>query len=62
MIRHPILIANGDHDIMVPSTNSVDMARRLPNTDLVLYPDAGHGGFFQYHEAFVNKARVFLDF
>lgn len=61
VVRNPVLVANGDHDIMVPSSNSVDMARRLPNVELVLYPDAGHGGIFQYHEAFVSKAREFLD-
>lgn len=59
-IRKPILVANGDHDIMVPSSNSVDLARRLPNSELVLYEDAGHGGIFQYHEAFVSKALEFL--
>ena len=60
-IRHPVLVANGDHDKMVPSNNSVDMARRLPNAELVLYDDAGHGGIFQYHEAFVKKALEFLE-
>ena len=60
-IRHPVLVANGDHDKMVPSSNSVDMARRLPNAELVLYEDAGHGGVFQYHEAFVKKALEFLE-
>jgi hypothetical protein len=39
---------------MVPSGNSIDLARRLPNAELVLYEDAGHGGIFQYHEAFVK--------
>jgi pimeloyl-ACP methyl ester carboxylesterase len=33
-IRHPVLVANGDHDKMVPSTNSVDLVRRLPNAVL----------------------------
>jgi len=61
LIRHPVLVANGDHDKMVPSINSVDMARRLPNAELVLYEDAGHGGIFQYHEAFVKKALEFLE-
>ena len=60
-IQHPVLVANGDHDKMVPSSNSVDLARRLPNAELVLYEDAGHGGVFQYHEAFVKKALAFLD-
>jgi pimeloyl-ACP methyl ester carboxylesterase len=60
-IHHPVLVANGDQDKMVPSSNSVDMARRLPNAQLVLYEDAGHGGVFQYHEAFVKKALEFLE-
>jgi pimeloyl-ACP methyl ester carboxylesterase len=60
-IHHPVLVANGDHDKMVPSNNSVDMARRLPNAELVLYEDAGHGGVFQYHQAFVKKALEFLE-
>lgn len=60
-IRHPVLIANGKHDKMVPSSNSVDLNRRLSNSELVLYEDAGHGGIFQYHETFVKKALEFLE-
>ena len=60
-IRKPVLVANGDQDTMVPSGNSIDLARRLPNAELVLYEDAGHGGIFQYHEAFVKKALAFLE-
>ncbi|WP_066717459.1 alpha/beta fold hydrolase [Sphingomonas pituitosa] len=56
----PVLVANGDKDIMVPTANSRDMARRLPDAELVIYPDAGHGGIFQYHGAFVSKALAFL--
>lgn len=59
-IRIPVLVANGDHDIMVPTSNSRDMARRFPNAELVIYPDAGHGGIFQYHAEFVPKALAFL--
>jgi pimeloyl-ACP methyl ester carboxylesterase len=50
-IRIPVLIANGDDDIMVPTANSIDMARRIPGAELVIYQDAGHGGIFQYHAA-----------
>jgi pimeloyl-ACP methyl ester carboxylesterase len=60
-IHHPVLVANGDQDKMVPSSNSVDLAQRLPNAELVLYDDAGHGGIFQYHEQFVKKALGFLE-
>lgn len=59
-IRQPVLVANGDADKMVPSSNSVDLARRLPNAELILYDDAGHGGIFQYHDEFTEAAIKFL--
>lgn len=61
LIQHPVFVANGDHDRMVPTRNSVDLARRLPNARLTIYPDAGHGGIFQHHVAFVPEALGFLD-
>ena len=45
---------------MVPTSNSHDLAQRLPNADLVIYPDAGHGGIFQFHQQFVERALAFL--
>jgi pimeloyl-ACP methyl ester carboxylesterase len=60
-IKQPVLVANGDQDVMVPSSNSVDLARRLPDAQLKLYPDAGHGGIFQYHGDFVAEALAFLE-
>ena len=60
VIDQPVLVVNGDRDRMVPSNNSADLARRLPNTELVIYPDAGHGGIFQFHEQFVSQALSFL--
>lgn len=59
-ITQPVLVANGDHDRMVPTSNSTDLARRLPNARLKIYPDAGHGGIFQYHDEFVTAALEFL--
>jgi pimeloyl-ACP methyl ester carboxylesterase len=59
-ITQPVLVANGDHDRMVPTSNSVDLARRLPNAELQIYADAGHGGIFQYHNEFVDHALNFL--
>ncbi|MFD0523979.1 alpha/beta fold hydrolase [Paractinoplanes durhamensis] len=59
-IGRPTLVANGEHDVMVPTANSVDLAERLPNSELVLYPDAGHGGIFQHHAAFTTTALAFL--
>jgi pimeloyl-ACP methyl ester carboxylesterase len=59
-IHQPVLVMNGDSDKMVPTKNTVELDRRLPNSQLVLYPDAGHGGVFQFHEDFVKRALEFL--
>lgn len=60
-IRQPVLVANGDQDRMVPSSNSADLARRLPDARLELYPDSGHGGVFQNHREFVPAVLEILE-
>ncbi|MEU1076099.1 MULTISPECIES: alpha/beta hydrolase [unclassified Streptomyces] len=61
-IRQPVLVANGESGRMVPSENTLDLAARLPRGELVpLYPDAGHGGIFQFHDAFVARTLAFLE-
>jgi pimeloyl-ACP methyl ester carboxylesterase len=60
VIHQPVLVANGETDRMVPTSNSVDLAQRLPDAELVVYPDAGHGGIFQFHQQFVERALAFL--
>ncbi|QZS52544.1 alpha/beta fold hydrolase [Rhodococcus opacus] len=59
-IEHPVLVANGEDDRMLPTRSSFDLAHRLPNASLRIYPDAGHGGVFQYHERFVPQVLEFL--
>jgi pimeloyl-ACP methyl ester carboxylesterase len=60
VVKHPVLVVNGDADRMVPTLNTRDLAQRLPNSTLVVYPDAGHGGIFQFHTDFVPSALEFL--
>jgi pimeloyl-ACP methyl ester carboxylesterase len=60
-IRHPVLVANGDHDRMVPTKNSYLLADRLPNARLKIYPDAGHGFLFQYPNEFAAEVEAFLE-
>jgi len=59
-IRQPALIVNGVRDEMVPIRNSYLLAENLPNAVLLTYPDAGHGGIFQWHESFTKQAAAFL--
>lgn len=60
VVKQPVLVVNGDADRMVPTVNTHDLARRLPNSQLIIYPDAGHGGLFQFHANFVPSALEFL--
>lgn len=60
VVKHPVLVVNGDADRMVPTLNTRDLAQRLPNSTLIIYPDAGHGGIFQFHTDFVPSALEFL--
>jgi len=59
-IRHPVLIANGDEDVMVPTQNSIALFEALPNAKLSIFPDASHGGIFQYADTFVDQALGFF--
>ena len=60
VIKQPVLVANGDNDRMVPSSNTTDLAKRLSNSELIIYKDAGHGGIFQYYDEFVKSVLTFL--
>lgn len=59
-IPHPALVVNGVHDEMIPVINSYRLEENLPNAVLLVYPDAGHGSLFQYHESFARHAGAFL--
>jgi pimeloyl-ACP methyl ester carboxylesterase len=59
-IKMPVLVVNGEADIIFEPQNSVTLAERLPNAQLILYPDASHGSLFQYPELFVQHAAIFL--
>lgn len=57
----PVLVVNGTDDIIIPTINSYILQQFLPDAELILYPDAGHGSHFQYPGLFVRHARIFLD-
>lgn len=60
IITQPTLIANGDNDRMVPSGLSEDLHQRIKGSELIIYPDSGHGGIFQYHSRFAPAVVEFL--
>jgi pimeloyl-ACP methyl ester carboxylesterase len=59
-VNQPTLVVNGIHDEMIPVSNSYRLAENLPNAMLLVYPDAGHGSLFQFHESFTRHVAAFL--
>ena len=59
-ITQPVLAANGNNDVMVPTINSYTMAQKIKNATLIVYPNSGHGFLFQDPETFCRHVLEFL--
>lgn len=60
-IAHPVLVTNGDNDTMIPTANSFVLQAHLPDAQLIIYPNSGHGALFQHAAAFTSHVAEFLD-
>jgi pimeloyl-ACP methyl ester carboxylesterase len=64
-IKIPVLVANGDNDVIVPTENSIVLYKQLQkansNAHLYIYPDTGHGFLNEYAELFTAHVTLFLD-
>ncbi|ULR47910.1 alpha/beta fold hydrolase [Streptomyces deccanensis] len=60
-ITQPTLVLNGENDVMITSINSWHLAQNIPDAQLLIYPDAGHGAHFQYPQRFLQHTLQFLD-
>jgi Prolyl oligopeptidase family len=59
-IKHPTLIMHGTRDIVVLPINAFILAERLPDAQLIMYPDSSHGAQYQQPEVFLKHAKLFL--
>ena len=60
-IKQPTLVVNGNHDVIVYTVNSLNLAQNLPNAKLIVYNDASHGSYNQHHLEFVFDLNHFLN-
>jgi pimeloyl-ACP methyl ester carboxylesterase len=60
-VTQPVLVSNGSKDVMLPTGQSFSLYKNLPNAQLILYPDSGHGFLFQYPELVAEHIHIFLD-
>jgi pimeloyl-ACP methyl ester carboxylesterase len=60
-IKQPTLVVSGSNDVIIYTVNSFILQQQLPNAQLIIYPDTGHGSLFQYPGLFVRHVSMFLD-
>lgn len=60
-IKQPTLVVSGNHEVIVYAINAFQLTQNMPDAKLILYPDANHGSWYQYHEDFVFETNRFLD-
>jgi pimeloyl-ACP methyl ester carboxylesterase len=60
-IKQPTLIVCGNHEVIVYTANSLHLVQNIPNAKMIVYPDANHGVYNQYHEEFVFETNRFLN-
>jgi pimeloyl-ACP methyl ester carboxylesterase len=59
-IRQPALVVNGGKDVIIYPVNSFILQQNLPDAQLILYPDSGHGSQYQYPKRFARHVSLFL--
>jgi pimeloyl-ACP methyl ester carboxylesterase len=60
-IKQPTVVVNGNHDVMIPTINAYTLSQKIPQAQLIIYPDSGHGSLFQFPQLFVAHSTMFLD-
>ncbi|MFI0508163.1 alpha/beta fold hydrolase [Streptomyces sp. WSLK1-5] len=59
-IGHPVFVAGGDSDLVVSPQQLHLLAGLLPDAQVTIYPDSGHGFLFQHHRQFAEDVLRFL--
>lgn len=60
-LTKPILLVHGKQDVIFPTVNAYLLQQNLSDAQLIIYPDSSHGSQFQFHENFVEQAKLFLN-
>lgn len=60
-LKMPVLVANGDKDVLSPVLNIWILYQKIPGARLAIYPAAGHGFSNQYASRFAADVKSSLD-
>ncbi|KYG66957.1 carboxylesterase [Bdellovibrio bacteriovorus] len=59
-VKHPVLVLHGEHDKLLPLSDSQALAELLPNGQFAIIADQGHCANVENPEKFVGLVRNFL--
>ena len=60
-MKMPVLVLNGNDDLLIPTSRSYELLKRIDNAQLILYPKTGHGFIWHYSERVASDINTFLD-
>jgi len=60
-LSQPVLVLQGDDDIMIPTKASYTLAGLIPNASIRIYPNASHGSIFQHADEAARDTVSFLE-
>ena len=60
-LKMPVLVLNGEDDLLIPTSRSWELARRIEGAKLIIYPRSGHGFIWQHAETVARDVNEFLD-
>jgi pimeloyl-ACP methyl ester carboxylesterase len=56
----PVLILNGEADIVIPPTNSLILTRNIPHATLMRWKEGGHAMIYQYPQQIASVTHQFI--
>ena len=59
-LKVPVLILNGEADIVIPPVNSMILAHQIPKSRLIRWKEGGHGMIYQYPEPIAQVITQFI--
>ena len=60
-LKMPLLVCNGDDDVLIPTVNSWELMEGIKDAQLIIYPQARHGFLDRHAEILAEHVWLFLD-
>ncbi|WP_420970739.1 alpha/beta fold hydrolase [Bradyrhizobium sp. B120] len=59
-IKQPVLLIDGNRDVVFYTVNAFNLEQHLSNAQLIIYPDSGHGPQYRYPDRFLRDTNTFF--